>query len=261
MYAAGSRPIVVDGDLSDWRGLEVAGQTPFQTKCHRADEINRNHAGFSMACIEYPLDPTGTSTRRGPTRSTGPTEDDFNPNPFVLFEAYGGGIWNGIQDFSNAVAFAWQPDALFIGAKVIDDTHQNPGNGWNGDSMQFLFTGPDRDTQGTRYMFNGALSDDGDLIRHGENVGCGAAYQDSFANEGRCRVESAIVRNEATAADCPGRTSAGDCWAVSVLAPFSESLLLVSSAMSLLSFTSKKAPLCIADNHLRVCLFSCLHGF
>ena len=57
-----------------------------------------------------------------------------------------GGIWNGPADHSVAVAFNWNPTALFLGVKVIDDTHQlNGASGWNGDSVQVVFANDARD--------------------------------------------------------------------------------------------------------------------
>jgi hypothetical protein len=29
---------------------------------------------------------------------------------------------------------------MYAGMKVIDDTHQNPGTGWNGDTVQVMFS-------------------------------------------------------------------------------------------------------------------------
>merc|ERR1719223_46194 len=67
-----------------------------------------------------------------------------NADP-VVFDEYAGGIWNGPLDHSIAVAFNWEPTGLYIGAKVIDDTHQlNGASGWNGDSMQVVFANAER---------------------------------------------------------------------------------------------------------------------
>ena len=61
-------------------------------------------------------------------------------DPFI-FDEYAGGIWTGPTDHSIAVAFNWNPSGLFLGVKVIDDTHQlNGASGWNGDSVQVVFT-------------------------------------------------------------------------------------------------------------------------
>ena len=64
----------------------------------------------------------------------------------VLFEEYGGGTWSGPEDHTSAVSFAWDADNLYVGVVVTDDTHQNPGNGWNGDSIQMVFANAAQDT-------------------------------------------------------------------------------------------------------------------
>jgi hypothetical protein len=37
------------------------------------------------------------------------------------------GVWNGPDDHAAAIAVAWTPAKLFLGVKVVDDVHQNPG--------------------------------------------------------------------------------------------------------------------------------------
>ncbi len=86
------------------------------------------------SCSEYiaqtPFIPSGTQS---------PTADP------VVFDEYAGGIWNGPLDHSIAVAFNWDTTGLYLGAKVIDDTHQlNGASGWNGDSMQVVFANAER---------------------------------------------------------------------------------------------------------------------
>jgi hypothetical protein len=80
----------------------------------------------------------------------------------VLFEEYGGGTWSGPEDHSSAVAFAWDAENLYIGVVVTDDSHQNPGNGWNGDSIQAVFANAAQDT--VTHLYNYALADSGDLV-------------------------------------------------------------------------------------------------
>ena len=80
----------------------------------------------------------------------------------VLFEEYGGGTWSGPADHSSAVAFAWDAENLYVGVVVTDDTHQNPGNGWNGDSIQMVFANAAQDT--VTHLYNYALADSGDLV-------------------------------------------------------------------------------------------------
>ena len=80
----------------------------------------------------------------------------------VLFEEYGGGTWSGPSDHSSAVAFSWDSESLYIGLVVTDDTHQNGGSGWNGDSVQMVFANAAQDT--VTHLYNYGLSDAGDLV-------------------------------------------------------------------------------------------------
>ena len=80
----------------------------------------------------------------------------------VLFEEYGGGTWSGVEDHSSAVAFAWDASNLYIGVVVTDDTHQNGGSGWNGDSIQMVFANAAQDT--VTHLYNYGLSDGGDVV-------------------------------------------------------------------------------------------------
>ena len=84
----------------------------------------------------------------------------------VLFEEYGGGTWSGPSDHSSAVAFAWDAENLYIGVVVTDDTHQNGGSGWNGDSIQAVFANAAQDT--VTHLYNYGLSDGGDVVIHNE---------------------------------------------------------------------------------------------
>ena len=84
----------------------------------------------------------------------------------VLFEEYGGGTWSGPADHSSAVAFAWDAENLYIGVVVTDDTHQNGGSGWNGDSIQAVFANAAQDT--VTHLYNYALNDNGDVVVHNE---------------------------------------------------------------------------------------------
>ena len=85
----------------------------------------------------------------------------------VLFEEYGGGTWSGPADHSSAVAFAWDAENLYVGVIITDDTHQNPGNGWNGDSIQMVFANAAQDT--VTHLYNYGLSDAGDVVIHNES--------------------------------------------------------------------------------------------
>ena len=141
--------ITLDGDLSDWDGLAYKTQTPFRN----CDKVG------GAPCA----------------------------SPFVEFDVcvacVGSATWTGITDHSEATAFAWNSDTMWCGIKVIDDTHQNPGSGWNGDSVQIMFTNAARpqggtaktgeiDTPAGMILYNYGLSDDGDYTAHHETHPC-----------------------------------------------------------------------------------------
>jgi hypothetical protein len=99
-------------------------------------------------------------------------------------------MWNGPADHSAAFALAWTPESLYLSVKVFDDTHQNPGSGWNGDALQMLFANAARtktydnlatgahagsvgttrtgeiDTPGGMIMYNFGMGDDGSYALH-----------------------------------------------------------------------------------------------
>ena len=83
-----------------------------------------------------------------------------------MFEEFAGGTWSGPVYHSSAVAFAWDAENLYVGVVVTDDTHQNPGNGWNGDSIQMVFANAAQDT--VTHLYNYGLSDAGDVVIHNE---------------------------------------------------------------------------------------------
>ena len=74
------------------------------------------------------------------------------------FQEYSGGHWKGLDDHALAFAMAWSTSAVFIGAKVIDDTHQNAGSGWNGDSLQIATTNAARDA--VPQVYNYGMADE-----------------------------------------------------------------------------------------------------
>ena len=53
-------------------------------------------------------------------------------------------VWGGITDHSAVESFSWSPSGPYYAAKVIDVQHQNPGSGWNGDSVQIMFSNATR---------------------------------------------------------------------------------------------------------------------
>jgi hypothetical protein len=103
--------IRLDANFDDWDCLPYKAQTPFRP-------CNAN--GDGQVCTTPVGDATSTD--------------------FVEFQAHAGGGHNGITDQASAYAFAWEPEALWAAIKVFDDTHENAGTGWNGDSVQIAFT-------------------------------------------------------------------------------------------------------------------------
>ena len=83
-----------------------------------------------------------------------------------MFEEFAGGTWSGPVYHSSAVAFAWDAENLYVGVVVTDDTHQNTGNGWNGDSIQMVFANAAQDT--VTHLYNYGLSDAGDVVINNE---------------------------------------------------------------------------------------------
>jgi hypothetical protein len=130
-------PIVLDADLNDWNCLSFKAQTPFRPS-------NMAEAGNVVS-----------------------------GEAWTEFAIYNGGNWNGIDDHSIAVGFAWQPAALYCGIKVVDDTHENAGSGWDGDSVQVAFA--DGTRTGSLILYNYGLTDDGSHVLHHQAHPCPSA--------------------------------------------------------------------------------------
>lgn len=73
-----------------------------------------------------------------------------------------------------AFAMAWDTNALYMAVKTYDDTHQNPGDGWNGDTLQIAFTNAARDADAANMvLYNyGQHSDSGEDTLHHERHPC-----------------------------------------------------------------------------------------
>ena len=98
---------------------------------------------------------------------------EFHGGELVIFETYGPGTWNGIEDHSMKFAFAWDEDNLYLCIVVKDDSHDNPYNSmWNGDSVQLIFSDDSQvKTDASGYpghfaLYNYALGGDGETIKH-----------------------------------------------------------------------------------------------
>ena len=132
-YVAPAVPISVDGDDSDWAGIEPLTNVKFRT-----------------------------------------ANDEW-----VVFEEYNGGVWNGPDDHSTSVAFAWDPGAFYVYIYVVDDEHEHKADGfWDGDSVQLVFADADRTT--VTYLYNYALNDaqDGIILGNEKVEGDGMTTDD-----------------------------------------------------------------------------------
>lgn len=105
---------------------------------------------------------------------------------WVVFEEYDGGVWNGPDDQTVSVAFAWDVDALYIYILVVDDEHQNSNSWYNGDAAQLVFADAGRTAH--THLYNFALNDTQDEIL----IGNEAAEGDGLA-EG----DVVIIRDDA----------------------------------------------------------------
>src|SRR6266702_8851594 len=109
------RPIVLDGNLSEWAGVPVLADPKF-------------------AVPKY----SGTNA---------------SPN-YVLFEEYAGGTWSGPDDQTSAVQVAYDVDNVYFGFVVTDDYHENSANSaWNGDSVQLMIADATRTQQIALYNY------------------------------------------------------------------------------------------------------------
>ena len=155
------KPIVIDGDLSEWAGIPVLADPKFAVP------------KFS-----------GTNA---------------NPN-YVLFEEYAGGTWSGPDDQTSAVQIAYDTDNVYFGFVVTDDFHENTSGGaWNGDSIQLMIADATRTQQVALYNYAlGGYEDnsgnltitDGVITNHEAGPPCIAA--------GTCLTDVIITRNSTT---------------------------------------------------------------
>ena len=109
------RPVVLDGDLSEWSGVPVLADPRFA--------IPKGSGG------------------------------NANPN-YVLFEEYNGGTWTGPDDHTSAVQITHDTENIYFGFVVTDDYHENAANSaWNGDSVQLMIANATRDQQVALYNY------------------------------------------------------------------------------------------------------------
>ena len=99
---------------------------------------------------------------------------------FVEFQNWGGGTWNGPLDHSTAITMAWTPNNMYMGIKAADDLHTNANSGWQGDTVQVMFTSaaraagtPNNGEASGIILFNYGMQNDGvGAVVHLENHPC-----------------------------------------------------------------------------------------
>jgi hypothetical protein len=109
------KPVVLDGDLSEWAGVPVLADPKFAV-------------------------PKFSGTNASPN--------------YVLFEVYAGGTYSGPDDQTSAVQIAYDSDNVYFGFVVTDDYHENmSGGAWNGDSIQLMIADAARTNQIALYNY------------------------------------------------------------------------------------------------------------
>ena len=105
---------------------------------------------------------------------------------WVVFEEYDGGIWNGPDDHTSSVAFAWDVDALYLYILVVDDQHEHQSDGfWAGDCVQIAIADAARTT--ITQLYNFYLTDAQDAV---------VIANETATAGGQVDGDVAIVRND-----------------------------------------------------------------
>src|SRR5690242_5020010 len=151
------KPIVLDGDLSEWSGVPVLADPKFAVP------------KFS-----------GTNA---------------NPN-YVLFEEYAGGTWTGPDDQTSAVQVIYDADNVYFGFVVTDDYHENSArSAWNGDSIQLMIADAARTNQVALYNYAlGGIETDTDL-NNTNNVIVNHEAGPQCISDGTCLTEAIVSRD------------------------------------------------------------------
>ena len=117
-------PIVIDGNLSEWRAAALLADPRFS--------IPKGSGEGGVALDNVPED-GGT---------------------LVFFEEHNGGTWTGPDDQTSAVQVVYDDDNVYFGFTVTDEYHENSRNSaWNGDSVQLMIANADRDAEIARYNY------------------------------------------------------------------------------------------------------------
>ena len=112
-----TKPIVIDGNLSEWTGANVIADPRFYT-------------------------PKGSGSVVPPSGT------------LVNFEPYDGGTWSGPDDQTSSVRVVYDDENVYFGFVVTDDYHENAANSaWNGDSVQLMVASADRTSQVALYNY------------------------------------------------------------------------------------------------------------
>jgi len=112
------KPIVLDGDLSEWHGVPVLADPKF---------FIPKGSGTNGTLVFFEL------------------YDDGGP---------GTADWTGPDDQTSAVQIAYDDDNIYFGFVVTDDYHENSANSaWNGDSVQLMVADATRTQQVALYNY------------------------------------------------------------------------------------------------------------
>ncbi len=153
-------PIVLDGDLSEWRGASLLADPRF-------------------------------SIPKGSGEGGVPHENE-DGGQLVFFEEHNGGSWTGPDDQTSAVQVVYDDENVYFGFTVTDEYHENANNSaWNGDSVQLMIASEGRDQIVALYNYalGGVEADLGEVI---------VQHERSPASRGDVETEAAIVRNTET---------------------------------------------------------------
>lgn len=91
---------------------------------------------------------------------------------------------------------SYDTTALFIGLKVVDDTHQlNGASGWNGDSVQVVMADATRSS--VTHLYNYAIANDAAVVTHHENGPSGTEAQITRYDSSGCMGAACAVRIQA----------------------------------------------------------------
>ena len=155
-------PIVIDGNLSEWRAAALLADPRFS--------IPKASGEGGLVWDEVPE----------------------NGGELVFFETWQGGDWTGPDDHTAAFQVVYDDDNVYLGFTVTDEYHENAANShWNGDSVQLMIANADRDE--IVGLYNYALG--GVEEELGETK---VQHERSPENRGDVETEAVIIRNTET---------------------------------------------------------------